>query len=84
MTLTADELDRAARLWLDWDSESKDVTIAEVSARGRLPIEVVRANVAEITIRACHLRAEDARRMQKLRIRIQASKRGAETRERMR
>lgn len=83
--LTPDELTRAARSWMNWASEpSADVRNDMVSKGARLPIEVVRANVAEITIRACFLRREDAERVRKLRIRIDAAKRGAETRGRMR
>ena len=65
--LPVDQLDRAARAWLEWSDESYANSIAMVAKACHLDATVVAANLAAITERACYLRAEDARKIRHVR-----------------
>ena len=82
MGMTPDQLDRAARAWLEWSDESYANAIKMVALACHIDVTVVGANLAEITSHACFLRAEDARKLRH--VRGLASRKGARSRGHMR
>ena len=80
--MSPDQLDRAARAWLEWSDESYDNSILMVAKACLIPATVVTANLAAITERACFLRADDAKKIRH--VRSLASRKGAKSRGLMR
>jgi hypothetical protein len=80
--MTHDQINRAARAWLEWGDESYDNAVAMVAKAIGTDATVVSANLAAITERACFLRAEDAKKLRH--VRSQASRKGARSRQHMR
>lgn len=87
--MSPDQINRAARVWLEWEDETDpyggnpyDNRVAMVAKATGIDATVVVANLAEITSLSCFLRAEDAQRLRH--VRSLASRKGARSRQHMR